>query len=388
MKKIISLLIAISLLLITVFGLNQSLKKKLSTQKAVSIEFNENNIRRNSDKFLINKILDENTALILGSSELYSRDEIGFPSYLFGNQNSDFKTVLMGQGYMQSLHQAIVVGANSNIIKNGKTAIIMSPQWFSKSGLQSEQYASRFSEISYFNMLQNKDLSIETKKKITKRLKFLLKSSPQQLSRINEYEATYLTNKKKPLSNIKCKLFFDFLVLKNRLSLIETLNKSNYDQPPIIKKEDIDFGNLILKAEQAGRNSSQNNDFGIENDYFNKYIKPNLEKSKNNSKYNTLDVSPEYDDFCLFLEVCEELNIEPLVILVPLNGVWSDYTGLSKEQRNKYYSNIRKICKDKNVELADFSDKEYEKYFFKDIMHVGWKGWVYIDEAIYKFYNK
>lgn len=388
MKKIISLLIAISLLLITVFGLNQSLKKKLSTQKAVSVEFNENNIRRNSDKFLINKILDENTALILGSSELYSRDEIGFPSYLFGNQNSDFKTVLMGQGYMQSLHQAIVVGANSNIIKNGKTAIIMSPQWFSKSGLQSEQYASRFSEISYFNMLQNKDLSIETKKKITKRLKFLLKSSPQQLSRINEYEATYLTNKKKPLSNIKCKLFFDLLVLKNRLSLIETLNKSNYDQPPIIKKEDIDFGNLILKAEQAGRNSSQNNDFGIENDYFNKYIKPNLEKSKNNSKYNTLDVSPEYDDFCLFLEVCEELNIEPLVILVPLNGVWSDYTGLSKEQRNKYYSNIRKICKDKNVELADFSDKEYEKYFFKDIMHVGWKGWVYIDEAIYKFYNK
>lgn len=388
MKKIISLLIAISLLLITVFGLNQSLKKKLSSQKVVSVEFNENNIRRNSDKFLINKILDENTALILGSSELYSRDEIGFPSCLFGNQNSDFKTVLMGQGYMQSLHQAIVVGANSNIIKNGKTAIIMSPQWFSKSGLQSEQYASRFSEISYFNMLQNKDLSIETKKKITKRLKFLLKSSPQQLSRINEYEATYLTNKKKPLSNIKCKLFFDLLVLKNRLSLIETLNKSNYDQPPIIKKEDIDFGNLILKAEQAGRNSTQNNHFGIENDYFNKYVKPNLEKSKNNSKYNTLDVSPEYDDFCLFLEVCEELNIEPLVILVPLNGVWSDYTGLSKEQRNKYYSNIRKICKDKNVELADFSDKEYEKYFFKDIMHVGWKGWVYIDEAIYKFYNK
>lgn len=388
MKKIISLLIAISLLLITVFGLNQSLKKKLSSQKVVSIEFNENNIRRNSDKFLIDKILDENTALILGSSELYSRDEIGFPSYLFGNQNSDFKTVLMGQGYMQSLHQAIVVGANSDVIKNGKTAIIMSPQWFSKSGLQSEQYASRFSEISYFNMLQNKDLSIETKKKITKRLKFLLKSSPQQLSRINEYEATYLMNKKKPLSDIKCKLFFDLLVLKNRLSLIETINKYSYDQPPIIKKEEIDFGNLILKAEQAGINSTQNNDFGIENDYFNKYVKPNLEKSKNNSKYNTLDVSPEYDDFCLFLEVCEELNIEPLVILVPLNGVWSDYTGLSKDQRNKYYSNIRKICKDKNVEVADFSDKEYEKYFFKDIMHVGWKGWVYIDEAIYKFYNK
>lgn len=40
------------------------------------------------------------------------------------------------------------------------------------------------------------------------------------------------------------------------------------------------------------------------------------------------------------------------------------------------------------VELADFSDKEYEEYFLRDIMHLGWKGWVYLDEAVYQFYKQ
>lgn len=40
-----------------------------------------------------------------------------------------------------------------------------------------------------------------------------------------------------------------------------------------------------------------------------------------------------------------------------------------------------------NVKLADFSQKEYEIYFLRDIMHLGWKGWVYLDRAVYEFYN-
>ena len=38
--------------------------------------------------------------------------------------------------------------------------------------------------------------------------------------------------------------------------------------------------------------------------------------------------------------------------------------------------------------MADFSNKEYEEYFLKDIMHLGWKGWVYLDDKVYQFYKK
>lgn len=97
--------------------------------------------------------------------------------------------------------------------------------------------------------------------------------------------------------------------------------------------------------------------------------------------------SPEYDDFRLFLDVCKELNIEPLIISAPVNGRWYDYAEFSKADRNTYYQNIRDICREYNVKLADFSQKEYEIYFLRDIMHLGWKGWVYLDRAVYEFYN-
>jgi D-alanine transfer protein len=90
----------------------------------------------------------------------------------------------------------------------------------------------------------------------------------------------------------------------------------------------------------------------------------------------------------MFLNVCKDLEIDVMLISIPVNGMWYDYTGFSKEDREGYYEKIRVISKDYNVRLADFSDKEYEKYFLRDIMHIGWKGWVYVDEAIYNFYQE
>ena len=98
--------------------------------------------------------------------------------------------------------------------------------------------------------------------------------------------------------------------------------------------------------------------------------------------------SQEYNDLKLFIKVCRETNIEPLIISVPVNGRWYDWTGFPKNDREQYYQNIRDICKENAVTLTDFSDREYEPYFLKDIMHMGWKGWVYLDDAIYQFYKK
>ena len=83
-----------------------------------------------------------------------------------------------------------------------------------------------------------------------------------------------------------------------------------------------------------------------------------------------------------------ETGIEPLIVSIPVNGRWYDWTGFSREDREIYYENIRSICSEYQVEMADFSNKEYEEYFLKDIMHLGWKGWVYLDDKVYQFYKK
>ena len=38
--------------------------------------------------------------------------------------------------------------------------------------------------------------------------------------------------------------------------------------------------------------------------------------------------------------------------------------------------------------VVDFSGHEYDKYFLKDTIHLGWKGWIYFDEAVQNFYTE
>ena len=84
------------------------------------------------------------------------------------------------------------------------------------------------------------------------------------------------------------------------------------------------------------------------------------------------------------------IHIQGLIqkIGVPAQGKAWDYQGMSKDAREEYYQSIRDICKKYDVELADFSDMEYEPYFFIDTMHLGYKGWAYVDRAIYEFYKE
>ena len=74
----------------------------------------------------------------------------------------------------------------------------------------------------------------------------------------------------------------------------------------------------------------------------------------------------------LFLEVCEETGLEVMLINIPVNGYWYDYTGFPKADRQQYYQNIRDIAAEYDVTLLDLSDHEYTPYFLKDVMHLGW----------------
>lgn len=92
-----------------------------------------------------------------------------------------------------------------------------------------------------------------------------------------------------------------------------------------------------------------NNPFFISNDYYTSHIKRKIESLKDSQKDNSYSSSLEYDDLKLFLDVCKETGIEPMMISTPINGYWYDYVGYPKEDRLKYYQNIRDISKQYNV---------------------------------------
>lgn len=388
MKKIIAILLAFCCVFACILGGNLYIKMNLKNDMQKAIYYNSDT--RNASDYFMDNLIDEQSMVILGSSELSSADDIAYPASLCKQGDSDFNMIMIGRGNMQSLTHAINVGALQDNIKNNKIVLIISPQWFTQEHLSSEAFASCFDETVFFEFLRNKDIHKETKEAVANRVNELLVSDPSTLERVKKYENIAINNEINPLSYIEMYSYNLFRESKLRYQLKNELD--NLSEPvendKIVKFENIDFDVLMKKAEIAGKKECTNNEMGINDEYYNQYIKDNLESRKNSSIDASYTSSPEYGDLRLFLDVCNETGIEPLLVSVPCNGRWYDYTGFPKEDREQYYQNIRDICSEYGVELADFSDKEYELYFLKDVMHMGWKGWVYFDEAVYEFYKE
>lgn len=390
MKKIIAFAGAVIFFLMTCVGIKLYLKQNISENRNGLIYYGPDN--RNFCKTAMEEVLTKSGDVIpvFGSSELWVSDDNAYPQSLFQNGSSDFNMVLIGRGYMQSLHHTMNIGAMANIIPNKKVVLILSPQWFAPSQLTSDAYVSRFSERMYVEFLKNPDISHHLKSSVTERLKTLLAADPTQLKRVEKYEDIYVTHRPNILKYLEMSVYDAFMDIKQMYSLNQDINSQNFEKNSTtsVKIENIRFDELMEKAVEAGKRESTNNEFYIYDEYYNTYVRDWQDAKKDSEINSSYLESPEYDDFRLFLDICKETEIEPLIVNIPVNGRWYDWIGFPKEEREAYYQKIRSICEDYQVQIADFSDKEYEEYFLKDIMHLGWKGWVYLDEAVYQFYKE
>ncbi len=343
--------------------------------------------RKSSYPKLLKRTMDKRTILMLGSSELPYYDEKSHPQALTKNGNSDFNIMLVGAAHVQCLAQAINVGALEPGIKNHKVVLNLSPQWFKKGGVVPGAFSSKFSPQIFHDFMENSKISKETKQAIINRCKVLVKDWPEGKKLIDRYDRQ-LNGRDNPV--------FNFIYsIRDKFDEMQLKVKYVRDFPPLkhLKRGrvifgEIDFNRLLAISGQQGKEECTNNAFYINDKYFNKKLKPNFEKMKGFAAGRSYMPSPEYGDLDLFLRVCKELNLDVMMINVPVNGYWYDYVGFPKVERQKYYEKIRELAKEKNVELLDLTEHEYTPYFFKDGMHLGWKGWVFVNEGIYKFYKE
>ena len=98
--------------------------------------------------------------------------------------------------------------------------------------------------------------------------------------------------------------------------------------------------------------------------------------------------SPEYGDLRLFLDVCREQNMEVMLIMLPVNGWWYDYTGFPKENRQAFQTEVEKVAQEYGVKTCNFFDQCYAPGFLEDVVHPAGKGWVRINEEAYKFFKQ
>ena len=385
MIRLKAFLISIILVLITLVILDMTLLKKIENY----YKTNDNSVRYSTsfEKYKSRDIIVENmtprTLLLLGSSELTTTiNENYHPKKIFNYE--DFNIMQVGVGNSQNIIHAATIGSIGDDVRNNEIVMIQSIQWFdNKNGILKDAFLSRISSEHVYNTMRNDKISYQTKEKFINRVIELSASNKELNKKYKSYKRYFLKDKGNGVTEEFLKLDNYFYVLKNKLNFYKNKGKENY---PVSGENtpNYNWGELEKQVTEEAKERTNNNDYQIDNSYYDKYIRAKYEQLKNISKNTKYDDSKEYEDLDILLSIVKDLNLNIKFAILPAHGKWSDYTGIGSEKRQVAYNKLKEIAKKNNIEVMDYSSKEYEDYYMYDAMHVGWRGWIDFERDLYK----
>lgn len=399
MKKLAAFLISIIICFITLFGVKYYLGKIIE-----STYYDKASEILTEDRFkslILQKIGIKrgDNLFMFGSSEFESARTYATHGYNFFDHKKDgFQLNLVGKAGYKCMVHAVDIGALGKELKGQKIVFVLSPQWFTKGGIDENTFEANSSELQVYSFLFNSSLSVKLKQTLANRiLQISAEKSNKDFASMRDYCKLFSKDNigysavryvMSPYYYIR----YQLLYIKNEMSSLKTLkdNKRNVKDLAVDElpgKANFDWNEELKKAEANG-SKNPNNKYGMDSAAYISMVKDGVDKLKGSQKKNSYEVSPEYDDFKLLLDVCKEEGIDLMVINVPVNGKWYDFTQFDKNDRQDYYTKVNQMVKDYGFKMADFSKLEYEEYFLKDGSHLGWKGWVHVDEAIDNFYKQ
>ncbi len=395
MKKLIYLIVPLLIGGMFSFGLNKFLDYQIDDlikQKDL-IQIKNDTLSDLKDKGSIvnNHFLKNEDIMMLGSSEL-SNSTKQHPKYYFNTNRSKNGVVPIGRAYTQNLQDATILGSVDPIIKDKKVVLLVSMQWFmDKEGVTSHHYQSRFSPSQFYKFLENPNISDENKLKFTKRASELLVGCSQFKA-----EAVYakLYSSKSPIEKVEKALLTPYfegrkycVYLKEKGKLYKKLLKLEEKKKQKAAKP-IDWNKEKQQAIADAKKRVGNNDLSIDKVYYKTNFGSNLDEVK--GKYKDVDLlqSKEYDDYQLTLDVCKDLGIKPVVVMLPSMDKFYNVVGIGKEERHAFYDKAEKMAKNEGFKVMDLRKKETEKYYLRDVMHLGTKGWVDVCEKLFKEFNQ
>ena len=388
MKKIQAFGIALVLALLTLALYLHIINQKLANYYHVS----DNSIRYNFEftkykgRDILKDNIDDKTLVVLGSSELGKVSEHPFHIKQLFNYD-DFHIMAIGGGNFQNSIQASMLGSLGNDFPKKKFILSESFIWFDQFGMNPKAFLSRVSNEHVYYTLINPKISKETKEKFMKRVLELSKDNKNVHETFERYKRRLVDHKGTMLDDWLIKMDVEKFALNNKISFYFT-----GDVTPIPSSGPVtpnyDWKELQNKYLNDAKVRTEGNDFGIEKRYYASEIQNRLEKLKNSAAKYKYDISTEYDDYALVLQMAKEMGLEVEVVNFPINGKWYDYIGIGPEQRAIYAKKITEITESFGYKIMDLTSKEYEPYYMYDTVHPGWKGWPEVAEEMLKFYQK
>ena len=388
MKKIQAFGIALVLALLTLALYLHIINQKLANYYHVS----DNSIRYNFEftkykgRDILKDNIDDKTLVVLGSSELGKVSEHPFHIKQLFNYD-DFHIMAIGGGNFQNIIQASMLGSLGNNFPKQKFILSESFIWFDQYGMNPKAFLSRVSNEHVYYTLINPKISKETKEKFMKRVLELSKDNKNVHETFERYKRRLVDHKGTFVDDWLIKMDVEKFALNNKISFYFTGNVTPIPSSGPVTPN-YDWKELQNKYLNDAKVRTEGNDFGIEKRYYAAEIQNRLEKLKNSAAKYKYDISTEYDDYALVLQMAKEMGLEVEVVNFPINGKWYDYIGIGPEQRAIYSKKITEITESFGYKIMDLTSKEYEPYYMYDTVHPGWKGWPEVAEEMLKFYQK
>lgn len=332
---------------------------------------------KSSSVDFIKASLRDDSLVVLGSSEFSTpaRTVPQIPKQVFGTANYGLRLMLVGEAFDQCLWDTMALGALADGgLPRGKVAVIVGLGQFTDGGLYNDTFGERFSYTLYRAFCDNDDVPQELKDYVRERL------------RAQGIDETTLRggSPENPIDAVDGVVLGAMDDLRLRRGLLDVRSKAL----PLATGQAVepDWKALQAEALATAQAMSTTNDWGVEDEFYTSQLEPALDSLKDARTGETYTDTPEYNDLDCFLAVCEACGVEPLVVIQPTLGPYYDHIGITRETREAAYQRIREVlAAHPSASVADFSGREYERYFLFDIVHFGWTGWISAEQAIYDF---
>jgi D-alanine transfer protein len=363
--------------------------------------------RRTSPIKLSGNVLQEcafstpNEMPIYGSSEL-DRSAANRPDEFFRDRPTGFSVFPIGRGGTTCLMLLQKVAAAGAVVRGKKTAVFLSPTWFSKEEVGENAVDGNLTADQVSAWVFSRAISAGLKQKIALRLQ----DYPESLEK-----EELLTRAMDCLANPTPvnRLVFQALTpcgwLQNLIyqqleycSIWREIIKYSSDAPqsPAPSPGAVttpDWDRLAAEAERRDRAT----DHGVS---FSAAISPNDSDIRKMAKAPARPVrnrnaefaakmldSKEWDDLGLLMEGLKELGADALFVDQPFNGIYRDLGGTTQAGRKPYYDKLARVIAAGGFPLQDYPEHEEDRFFFNDTGHPSGKAWIYYDHGLDDFYR-
>lgn len=391
MKKLILVAAAVATVIVAAMVFESWLDNQIDKMYNVSaytkpINLKYDDYTKDKGQLILEQSAANDNVILMGSSELNSWAGQN-PVNMFPNTTLNDNLTIVGQAYVQSLLHSMKAGTPA-LEDTKKLGLVVSLQWFYGDDIDTSGFAANFSEYQFYQCMKNDRLSAESKNYICSRTSELL-TEIEGYDDIKIY--AWLHSQNSIFTTAACTVLSPYyslrekaLSIKDKLDTYQLLKKTSGDakEPEVL---DLDWNQAMQNAEAEGASFCTNNEYYVADEYYDTYLRDIIDTLKDIEAETTMN-SKEMQDFEMFLQICKENGIEPYIIIMNTNGLYYDYVGIDSERRNDLYDEVEKRAKAQGAEVLRLSKYEYEPYFMLDVMHLGWKGWLYVDEQISKHY--